>query len=153
MDGQGRLRRRWHGVIRLDHNQHASDAGTERRAVHSAYGAAPQRTCLPHADASPGERCHERTTRTRCERHERVYQAYRAARRGDAYSSPEYRAERHRVLDGVTVCPGCGRAPTRRNPMTADHIVPRAQGGGARGNLRPLCRECNSRRGATVRSS
>lgn len=129
-------------------------AGTsgEQPSEHQRRGV-PQRVCLPHVEASPGERCHERTTTTRCAIHERAYQALRNARRGDAYTSPEYKAERRRVLAGVTVCPECGRRATRRNPMTADHIVPRAHGGGAIGNLRPLCRECNARRGATVRSS
>lgn len=119
----------------------------------SAGSARPQRVCLPHAEASPGERCHERTTTTRCAIHERAYQALRNARRGDAYTSPEYKAERRRVLAMATVCELCGEAPTRRDPLTADHIVPRAHGGGVVGNLRAVHRSCNSARGATVRSS
>lgn len=111
------------------------------------------RSCLPHHRASPGERCGALIRGgTRCERHEVAYQAWRNAGRGDQYGA-EYKAERRRVLRDATVCAICHKPPTRRDPLTADHIVPGAHGGGATDNLRPAHRSCNSARGATVRSS
>jgi 5-methylcytosine-specific restriction endonuclease McrA len=47
-------------------------------------------------------------------------------------------------------CAACGHEGSTDNPLTADHIVPVAEGGvrldGT--NLRTLCRRCNSSRGA-----
>lgn len=111
-----------------------------------------RRVCLPHRQASPGESCGAVTEGpTRCPTHEAAFQRWRNARRGDRYG-PAYQAERRRVLSGATVCYLCGRPPTRRDPLTADHITPAALGGGAAGNLGPAHRSCNSARGATVRS-
>lgn len=36
------------------------------------------RSCLPHAEASPGERCGAHAIRTRCPAHERAYQWWRS---------------------------------------------------------------------------
>ena len=54
-------------------------------------------------------------------------------------------------------CPECGRNMSLTNPravnsyMTVDHIVPKSMGGTNNiGSLRPLCRECNIRRGSNV---
>lgn len=132
--------------------------GSRREWTHRIAVAACHRTvlgmraCSPHAQASPGARCGRLTTRTRCTAHEAEYQAWRNAQRGDRYGA-EYQAERRRVLKGATVCTLCGKAGTRRDPLTADHVIPAALGGGARGNLRPAHRSCNSSRGATYRSS
>ncbi|MDH6134644.1 5-methylcytosine-specific restriction endonuclease McrA [Kitasatospora sp. MAA4] len=48
------------------------------------------------------------------------------------------------------LCWICGRPGMASDPITADHEVPRAQGGGD-GPLRPAHRSCNSRRGARLR--
>jgi 5-methylcytosine-specific restriction endonuclease McrA len=134
-------------------NQHASDDGTARRSDTAGSRRGPLRPCLPHPKASPRAECSRLTPgRTRCEQHEAAYQAWRNARRGDRYQA-DYQAERRRVLAAATVCSICGRPPSRRDPLTADHIVPAAHGGAAAGNLRPAHRSCNSARGATVRSS
>lgn len=46
------------------------------------------------------------------------------------------------------VCWLCGREPVTLDPLTADHVVPRALGGpNALSNLRPAHRSCNGRRG------
>ena len=66
-----------------------------------------------------------------------------------------YRLKKQVVDDWVGmngyVCPGWNRAPhpahRKRNPLTADHIIPKAKGGKDEvDNLRPLCRSCNSRK-------
>ena len=47
-------------------------------------------------------------------------------------------------------CPLCGRWEV---VLTADHVVPVARGGAEDGELRVICRGCNSRLGATMRGS
>ena len=101
------------------------------------------RPCL-----QPG--CPRPTERTRCAIHERQWQAERNRRRGDDYGA-EYQRARRELLAAATACAICGLPPTHDDPLTADHVVPRAHGGGAAGNLRAAHRSCNSRRGATVR--
>ena len=53
------------------------------------------------------------------------------------------------VLDHVArysyVCPGWGVAPHRPHDLTADHVIPRYEGGEC-GPLRVLCRGCDNRR-------
>ncbi|MDH6111932.1 5-methylcytosine-specific restriction endonuclease McrA [Kitasatospora sp. MAP12-15] len=46
----------------------------------------------------------------------------------------------------------CGQPGSEGDPITADHEVPRAQGGGD-SPLRPAHRSCNSRRGAQQRAA
>ena len=46
------------------------------------------------------------------------------------------------------VCPGYERPAHEAHDLTADHIVPVAKGGSEEGEVRVLCRSCNSRRGA-----
>jgi 5-methylcytosine-specific restriction enzyme A len=46
------------------------------------------------------------------------------------------------------VCPGYGVPQHPSRDLTADHVVPVAKGGHEEGELRVLCRSCNSRRGA-----
>ena len=61
----------------------------------------------------------------------------------------EYRANRDLICAAAigTPCPGCGRVLTAGN-VTADHIVPKARGGGDQlKDLAALCRPCNSRKG------
>lgn len=41
-------------------------------------------------------------------------------------------------------CTKCGAGDTPENPLTADHIIPRAAGGqNVRSNVQVLCRSCN----------
>ena len=67
-----------------------------------------------------------------------------AERFGSGWSSVALRVvaeERH--------CRACGHPGSPDNPLTADHIVPRARGGGNdRANLQCLCRRCNSAKAA-----
>jgi len=48
------------------------------------------------------------------------------------------------------VCPGYNRPPHPATDLTADHLLPRAQGGGPGSPLAVLCRSCNSARGAGI---
>lgn len=72
-----------------------------------------------------------------------------AAARG--YGAEWQRLSRQ-VTSGKTGCEECGCEFTPSNPATADHIIPKAQGGtDDLDNLRCVCRRCNSRRGAGTR--
>lgn len=44
-------------------------------------------------------------------------------------------------------CAYCGRDLTTEEKWHADHVVPRIQGGGTKGNLVPACVSCNRRKG------
>jgi ribosomal protein S14 len=60
----------------------------------------------------------------------------------------EYDRNRRALLATATACWICGQPARPGDPLTADHIIPRSQGGGSSlGNLAPAHRSCNSRRG------
>jgi 5-methylcytosine-specific restriction endonuclease McrA len=48
------------------------------------------------------------------------------------------------------VCPGHGRPAHEAHDLTADHVLPVARGGSETGEIRVLCRSCNSARGARL---
>lgn len=50
------------------------------------------------------------------------------------------------------VCPGYKCPPHESDDLTADHVVPLFLGGDPNGELRVLCRGCNSRRGAEMQA-
>ncbi|QIJ62560.1 HNH endonuclease [Streptomyces sp. JB150] len=54
------------------------------------------------------------------------------------------------VAENGLVCPGWQRDPHPAGDLTADHIVPPGAGGSEAGELRVLCRSCNSARGASM---
>lgn len=59
--------------------------------------------------------------------------------------SKQYRENRLKVLAGNPLCTLCNKRPATQ----ADHIVPKAYGGGDNlDNLRPSCAKCNTSRGA-----
>jgi 5-methylcytosine-specific restriction endonuclease McrA len=60
-----------------------------------------------------------------------------------------HRARAQAVLATAQVCAICGRPPTKQDPLTADHTIPRSQGGGD-SPLRAAHRSCNSRAGAQL---
>ena len=54
-----------------------------------------------------------------------------------------------RVIAEEGACRDCGTTGMPGNPLTCDHIIPKARGGGdGRENLCCRCRRCNSRKGA-----
>lgn len=60
----------------------------------------------------------------------------------------QYRNARRVVLEEERACWICGGGPTPDDPLTADHVLPRARGGGhERTNLRAAHASCNSARG------
>jgi 5-methylcytosine-specific restriction endonuclease McrA len=68
--------------------------------------------------------------------------------KGRYYNNPTYQDHRAAVLaaaNGVCQCPGCGvcDGDCKRVATTADHIVPRSQGGDHT-QLRAVCVNCNS---------
>lgn len=95
--------------------------------------------------------CPATTLRTRCVAHEREHQRDRGtpARRGYGWA---YQKARRELLATATVCAWCGRGPRPGDPLTADHLVPLAHGGGIEGNLVAAHRSCNSARGAALSS-
>ena len=94
--------------------------------------------------------CPNLTQRTRCATHE----AYRRQRRGSpterGYDAAYQRRRRDLLQLWVSehgwVCPGYDVRPHPSRDLTADHVIPMAQGG-KDGPLAVLCRSCNSRRG------
>ena len=63
----------------------------------------------------------------------------------------EHRRMREQVLREETACWICGGHGTADDPLTADHVVARADGGrNVRSNYRAAHLSCNSRRGARV---
>ena len=97
----------------------------------------PTQRCPPHQAAADKRRNTDAPGRTS------------ATQRG--YGA-EWRRVSAQVIAASKVCHWCGEQPTKDNPMTADHIVPRALGGtNARSNLVGACRRCNSARGGKTR--
>ena len=60
-----------------------------------------------------------------------------------------YRKVAAQVLAQEHTCWLCGMPPTATDPLTVDHVIPRAKGGThQRSNLRAAHSSCNSKRGA-----
>ncbi len=62
-------------------------------------------------------------------------------------------ARKKRFIAAHPFCAKCAAVHTQRNPLTIDHVVPRAKGG-AQGvsNWQVLCQRCNYRKGAKLES-
>jgi len=66
-----------------------------------------------------------------------------------ATENPLTAEEWEEIRVACPVCSGCSREFTEEFPPTRDHIVPLARGGAHEAsNIQPLCRSCNSRKGA-----
>lgn len=105
----------------------------------------PRRECLTcrALHNGPGARCPAHT-RTREQARDRARGT--AAQRGYDYAWQQLSA---RVIAYYRQCVDCGHTGSQANPLTADHVIPKSRGGtDAWENLRCLCRECNSRKGA-----
>jgi len=63
-----------------------------------------------------------------------------------------HRARAKAVLEAAQVCAICGQPPSKADPLTADHTIPRSQGGGD-SPLRAAHRSCNSRAGGQLSRS
>jgi 5-methylcytosine-specific restriction endonuclease McrA len=74
-----------------------------------------------------------------------------AAKIGPGYNSSEYRTNRATLLSTARVCWICGGPPTNDDPLTADHFISIAAGGGhGLDNLRAAHSTCNKRRGGKM---
>lgn len=63
----------------------------------------------------------------------------------------QHRRASNPVVKSATVCWICNLPPTSSDPLTADHIIPRALGGlDITSNYRAAHRSCNSRRGSKL---
>lgn len=63
---------------------------------------------------------------------------------GGSYTAGEWDA----LLSRYPNCPGCGRAFTKDNPSTIDHVIPLSRGGNNLiQNIQPLCGGCNGKKG------
>lgn len=60
-----------------------------------------------------------------------------------------HRVRAKAVLAAAQVCEMCGQPPTKEDPLTADHTIPRSQGG-VDSPLRAVHRSCNSRSGGQL---
>ena len=98
--------------------------------------------------------CSELTTNgSRCPDCEEQRTARRNARpKGNTTQRGLGQAHRVRakaVIAAAQVCAMCGMPPTQEDPLTADHTIPRAQGG-VDSPLRAVHRSCNSRAGGRL---
>lgn len=87
---------------------------------------------------------------SRCETCAPIAATRRAARRGSTKErglGGTHRRAAEKVVQAATECAMCGKPPTEADPLTADHIIPRAAGG-VDSPLRAVHQSCNSRRGA-----
>lgn len=76
--------------------------------------------------------CGTLTTKTRCLGCTRAQSRARDARRGNRHArglTSEYDRNRAILLANATVCAVCGLPGTRDDPLTAGHIIARANGG------------------------
>lgn len=100
---------------------------------------APARPC-----AQPGCPALIRGKTSRCPAHQ--LPTRKTSERGLGWSYQKARAE---VIKAQPWCSICMHPGSRKNPLTADHVLHRSQGGDSDlSNLRTVCRSCNSRRGA-----
>jgi 5-methylcytosine-specific restriction protein A len=91
---------------------------------------------------------------SRCKAH----QTY-GAKSGQPTPSHAEKQRRRRLVEQWraehgNVCPGWNREPHAVEPgnvLTADHLIPQSISGSAAGELRVLCRRCNTARGGTNR--
>lgn len=66
-------------------------------------------------------------------------------------STRQHRRERGIALAGAVRCWRCGQPFSYTNPPTADHVIPRTQGGADHhSNYLPAHASCNSRAGAAL---
>ena len=89
--------------------------------------------------------------RGRCEECTREHERVRSQRRGKTAARGDDAAWRHVVAIAIRAhpyCTDCGHTGSKDNPLTGDHIVPRADGGPKTlSNIAVRCRRCNSSRG------
>lgn len=68
----------------------------------------------------------------------------RKAGNGGSYTAKEWK----KLCKQYPDCPCCGEKFTRKNKPTVDHVIPLTKGGtNDIGNIQPLCKSCNSRKG------
>jgi 5-methylcytosine-specific restriction protein A len=101
------------------------------------------RACLTCGEPSPGSRCDA------CRRAvDRTTAQHRGTTTARGYGH-RWQQRSNAVRRTSPVCEACGTTGNRSNPLTVDHITPKAAGGtDHRDNLRTLCRRCNSAKGA-----
>jgi HNH endonuclease len=105
-----------------------------------------KRPCLDCGEPTQGSRC------ARCRAvQDRARDAVRGntTQRGLGAEHQRQVAELKREAGPLSYCPRCGRAITKANPITGQHVVPRAHGGTKATELE--CKICNSSAGATIR--
>jgi 5-methylcytosine-specific restriction endonuclease McrA len=96
--------------------------------------------CPNTIDTTEGSRC------KRC----RAKRERQRGTRDERNVGTQHKRIRKQVLAEESVCWMCGLPALPGDPLTADHIIPRAAGGRTvRENYRAAHRSCNSRRGAT----
>lgn len=87
---------------------------------------------------------------SRCPSCQSKFDTEQSAKRGSTKArglGGTHRRIAEKITSGVQVCPRCGTPPTKDNPMTAHHVIPRSKGGDHTTPLVPLCRQCNSELG------
>lgn len=97
----------------------------------------------------PGAPCSRVTDKRRCPACARKYEVMRGPRRVKGAYDAEWRKVQAQAIREQPWCSRCRTGGTPDNPLTGDHITPRAAGGrNVRANVQVLCRDCNSRKGA-----
>jgi 5-methylcytosine-specific restriction enzyme A len=114
----------------------------------------PSLTMSPFRYLCPG--CHRLgDTPGRCTECTHEYERERRRRRGKT-AARGYNARWRRLVElairAHPYCVDCPHTGSPDNPLTGDHIIPRANGGpNTLDNIAVRCRVCNGRRGATMR--
>ena len=131
-----------------------ASTGKKKRLKHTAT----HRTCYLCRRILPAQEFTKRSNGTyfsACrECNKNVFSHRRRARLAGAEGSFTTE-EWEKLLNQYDHCPGCLRPwdeipilPGKNSPITRDHIIPIAKGGGNRiENIQPLCYSCNSKKG------
>lgn len=143
---RSRIRDHPHDVHRHQHRDRTQRIAIQDRLEQACDDEAmPAKFCLGCGELTRnGSRCEECTEEWTARRNARP--KANTTKRGLGHA---HRMRAQAVVAAAQVCAECGQPPTKEDPLTADHTIPRSQGG-ADSPLRAVHRSCNSRAGGRL---